>query len=65
MAALLAGATRGRPSDIDPSALAAAQANAELNGLSLEVSECLPSEYDVLLASTCSTSWATETFCVR
>lgn len=51
LAALLAGATRAVAVDIDPSALAAAQANAELNGVSIEVSECLPGEYDVLLAS--------------
>jgi predicted nicotinamide N-methyase len=51
LAALRAGAARAVAVDIDPSALAAAQANAQLNGLTLEVAESLPPEFDVLLAS--------------
>ncbi len=51
LAARLAGAARAVAVDLDPSALRAAQANAELNGLSLEVAERLPAEFDLLLAS--------------
>ncbi|MFT3926783.1 MAG: 50S ribosomal protein L11 methyltransferase [Myxococcales bacterium] len=51
LAALRAGATRAVAVDIDPCALAAARANAELNGLFLELAEQLPAEFDVLLAS--------------
>jgi predicted nicotinamide N-methyase len=51
LAARLAGAKRAVAVDIDPSALRATQANAALNGLAVEVSEHLPEEFDVLLAS--------------
>ncbi len=51
LAALKAGARRVVAVDIDPSALRAAEANARLNDLALEVAFELPIEFDVLLAS--------------
>lgn len=51
IAAAYAGARRVVAVDTDPSARAAALANAALNGATLEVSPRMPSEWDVLLAS--------------
>jgi predicted nicotinamide N-methyase len=51
LAALRAGAARAVAVDIDPSALAAAGANARLNGLALELASTLPREFELLLAS--------------
>jgi predicted nicotinamide N-methyase len=51
LAALLAGARAAIAVDIDPSALKACEANAQLNQLALSVARELPLSYDVLLAS--------------
>lgn len=51
LAALKAGARRAVAVDIDPSALRAAEANARLNSVFLEVASTLPQDFDVLLAS--------------
>jgi predicted nicotinamide N-methyase len=51
LAALLAGARAAIAVDIDPSALQACQANAQLNHVELTVARELPRAYDVLLAS--------------
>ncbi len=51
LAAAKAGASRVVAVDLDPSALRAAEANARLNDLAIEVATALPAEFDVLVAS--------------
>jgi predicted nicotinamide N-methyase len=51
IAALLAGAARVTAVDIDPQALCVAGYNAQANGVSLETSDVVPAEWDILLAS--------------
>ena len=51
IAALLAGAARATAVDIDSQALRVASYNAEANGVTLETSEVVPAEWDILLAS--------------
>ncbi|HEX6244393.1 MAG TPA: 50S ribosomal protein L11 methyltransferase [Polyangiales bacterium] len=51
LAALRAGAREAWAVDIDPHALRACRANAQLNQLALHTGELLPDAYDVLLAS--------------
>lgn len=51
LAARLAGAREAWAIDIDPHALRASRANAQLNGVALHTAEALPEDCDVLLAS--------------
>ena len=51
IAAALAGARSVWAVDSDPAARRAARVNAATNGVEIEVANCLPSDWDVLLAS--------------